>query len=178
MMVIGYDQLPEQLLHGAHLMHVPVDLTALTAHLGIQLVSRSDVPAKVGGFLYRGPLWDVIVVNALHPAVRRRFTIAHEIGHWALDGTGLFFKGDHSGDELEIEHAMDAFAATLLMPDELVKAEVQRFPSVAVLAKTFYVSPAAMKRRLSDLDLVLLDPDPDFDSCFISSSDDLPRDYY
>ncbi len=72
MMVIGYDQLPEHLLQRAHLLHVPVDLIALTAHLGIQLVSRSDVPPKVGGILYRGPLWDVIVVNAHHPAVRRQ----------------------------------------------------------------------------------------------------------
>jgi len=176
MMGIGYDQLPEQLLRRAHLLHVPVDLTALTAQLSIRLVSRSDLPPKVGGILYRGPLWDVIVVNAHHPAVRRRFTIAHEIGHWALDKRGLFFNGMHADDELEIEHAMDAFAATLLMPDDLVKAEVQRSMRVPVLAKTFQVSPAAMKRRLSDLDLLL--PDPDFDGCFASSFDDLPREYY
>jgi Zn-dependent peptidase ImmA (M78 family) len=81
----------------------------------------------------------------------------------------------HADDELEIEHAMDAFAATLLMPDDLVKAEVQRSMRVPVLAKTFQVSPA-MKRRLSDLDLLL--PDPDFDGCFASSFDDLPREYY
>jgi Zn-dependent peptidase ImmA (M78 family) len=118
---------------------------------------------------------DVIVVNAHHPAVRRRFTIAHEIGHWALDKRGLFFNGMHADDELEIEHAMGS-PPTLLMPDDLVKAEVQRSMRVPVLAKTFQVSPAAMKRRLSDLDLLL--PDPDFDGCFASSFDDLPREYY
>lgn len=176
MMAIGYDQLPEQLLQRAHLLHVPVDLTALTAHLGIRLVSRGDVPPKVGGILYRGPLWDVIVVNAHHAAVRRRFTIAHEIGHWALDEGGVFFNGVHAEDELEIEQQMDAFAAILLMPDDLVKAEVQRSLRVPVLAKAFQVSPAAIKRRLSDLDLLL--PDPDFDRCFASSFDDLPREYY
>jgi hypothetical protein len=46
MMGIGYDQLPEQLLRRAHLLHVPVDLTALTAQLSIRLVSRSDLPPK------------------------------------------------------------------------------------------------------------------------------------
>ena len=174
-MAIRYDQLPEHLLPHAHILHAPVDLAALTAQLGIRLVSRGDLPAKVGGFLYRGVLWDVIVVNAHHAAMRRRFTIAHEIGHWALAERGLFFNGVHAEDELEIERQMDAFAAILLMPDELVKAAVQRSPSVPVLAKTFHVSPAAMKRRLSELDLWL--PDPDFDRCFASPFDDIPRDY-
>lgn len=144
---------PLRLLRAADLMRAPVDLVALAAHLEIRLLSRSDLPTKVAGFLFRGPCWDVIVVNADHGHARRRFTSAHELGHWALDQHGVGFKGIHRSDS-KTERLMNAFAATLLMPEELVRAELQAGTALTALPTRFGVSPIAFRRRLLELDLV------------------------
>lgn len=146
------DSSPLALLRAADLMRAPIDLVALAAHLEIRLLVRSDLPAKVAGFLFRGPCWDVIVVNANHGHARRRFTIAHELGHWAIDQHGMGFKGIHRSDSAT-ERQMNAFAATLLMPEELVRAELQAGTAPTALPACFEVSPTALRRRLIELDL-------------------------
>ena len=91
---------------------------------------------------------------------RRRFTIAHELGHWYLHQNGqqsLFCRhGSIDEDSNEerpnlalIEQEANWFAATLLMPAEMVRRQYERTGGdFRRLCSTFKSSGAAMGRRL------------------------------
>ena len=106
-----------------------------------------------------------------HPR-RQRFTIAHELGHWFLhpgrpytvDSTIRVNRRDDlsslATDREEIE--ANAFAASILMPEDLVQAAAQIVGSIGArtakeaivrLANRFEVSEDAMSFRLHNLGL-------------------------
>jgi hypothetical protein len=90
---------------------------------------------------------------------RRRFTIAHELGHWTLHrhDQGIFCRSSViEPDELEErpplppnEADANAFGAALLMPARLMREQYVRCERDFVrLCETFGASGAAMGRRL------------------------------
>lgn len=94
-----------------------------------------------------------------HPN-RQRFTIAHEIGHYALghlDGNTKKFRDtskNYSLSNYDIQEAdANSYAAKLLMPkakiDFLIKEE--EIYSISELARLFKVSKVAMTYRLKNL---------------------------
>src|SRR4051794_27355690 len=61
-----------------------VDVAALAESEGALVVAEPE-PNDFSGFLYQsGNSAPVIGVNSKHPLNRRRFTIAHELGHLLL----------------------------------------------------------------------------------------------
>lgn len=113
--------------------------------------------------------------NSKDPLVRQRFTLAHEIGHYRLhkNESELFVDKDflikkfrntnstYSAQEYLQEQQANAFAAALLMPEHLLKAELAKEDTydyneidlIQLLAKKFQVSVAAMSFRISNLNL-------------------------
>ena len=99
---------------------------------------------------------------------RRRFTIAHELGHWRLHArkgrarTAIHCRPaeiDDARPGLEIDRKIEAeanrFAAALLMPPGILRREApQARLSIPLLAKRFGVSTAAMKLQLNALELL------------------------
>ena len=94
---------------------------------------------------------------------RRRFTIAHEIGHWELhadevSGSFICRRSDvseatrpKSAEQIR-EREANGFAAELLMPAARVHADVARHGrDVVAAAKRFEVSTLAMAWRLYNL---------------------------
>jgi Zn-dependent peptidase ImmA (M78 family) len=137
---------------------LPVNPVEIARRMGVMV--EGD-PFMVGSGYYRANHQGRphISYNSLEPAVRQRFTVAHEIGH--------FVHGDEDAprDTLESfnaksreprEIAANKFAAALLMPAEMVKFLVreQRMTDLSSLAKKFGVSTAAMKFRLTNLGLI------------------------
>lgn len=125
----------------------------------------------VSGLLYRKDGNAIIGVNASHPPTRQRFTLAHELGHFLLHKGALFvdakvnFRDKRSGmgiDRDEIE--ANAFAAELLMPEEIVTTNFKNIINqsrkiteselVTNLAENFKVSDLAMEFRLKNLGLL------------------------
>ena len=93
---------------------------------------------------------------------RRRFTLAHELGHHLLRHSASFYvdfvdvggtAGDSPGYNWQHERAANEFAANLLMPADLVRAAFRRDPDGQRLATTFAVSRLAMGFRLAALGL-------------------------
>jgi hypothetical protein len=89
---------------------------------------------------------------------RRRFTLAHEVGHWVcqvLEGrvAPVFCRAEvvGVGEGRTLEREANVFAAELLMPEERVRAAFDR--SVATTAERFGVSEEAMQWRLYNLGL-------------------------
>jgi Zn-dependent peptidase ImmA (M78 family) len=142
------------LLRDAGLTALPIDVHAAAAHYGLQVRLISDMPDPVSGLLYHGPAAPVIAVNARHSLTRRRFTIAHEIWHWKTDAGAVKVHVDAEGeDHTWAEQTADAFAAELLMPEELVRSEHARNPDREALCWRFGVSSRALARRLTELGL-------------------------
>ncbi|MGH3146792.1 MAG: ImmA/IrrE family metallo-endopeptidase, partial [Rubrobacter sp.] len=108
-----------------------------------------------------------VLINSDKPRVRRRFTIAHELGHIAL---GHLHGGEVVVDETvrgksPREREANAFAAGLLMPEEGVRGGWERLkqrlgehPStidwIVWLAASFGVSDQAAAYRLVNLNLI------------------------
>jgi Zn-dependent peptidase ImmA (M78 family) len=109
-----------------------------------------------------------LLVNESDPPYRKRFTIAHELGHHFLhlmsDGDfvdtkiDLFRDTESTGEESSIEQRRpeiqaNQFASALLMPPELVREAFKNTHDLSELARIFNVSEAAMGFRLSRLGL-------------------------
>ena len=108
-----------------------------------------------------------VLINSDKPRVRRRFTIAHELGHLALGHLlgGQVIVDETVGGKSPREQQANAFAAGLLMPAEGVRGTLGRLkerlgqsPSpldwIVWLAASFGVSEQAAAYRLINLRLV------------------------
>lgn len=150
----------------------PVSVDLIVAHLGVITQARA-LSDGVSGVLVFENDQGVIGYNSLHAPVRQRFTLAHEIGHFVLhikgkeprlfiDKSVAFHRNDDSStgsDNEEIE--ANVFAASLLMPESLVRREIEQRrldlddeDDIDALAKSFNVSPAAMTYRLVNIGLL------------------------
>ena len=130
-------------------------------------VKASDL-RDVSGILVRSKDGNIIGVNSTHPEARRRFTIAHELGHLMLhEGEQVHFdkefrvslRSNESSAGTNVEE-MEAnfFAASLLMPDAMLAAdpraysiELENVESMRELASAYKVSVQAMTLRLARL---------------------------
>lgn len=151
----------------------PVEVEAVAESLGA-VIRRESTDTEISGALYRLDTGPVIGVNEAHPAVRQRFTIAHELGHLMLHEQPVFVdrhyiappvrsrpsylrdtKSSQAVDSLEIE--ANKFAAALLMPPQMIRKAIYGIPipiainCVSTLAKDFGVSEQAMGYRLVNL---------------------------
>lgn len=157
------------LLRKLDLFTVPVDVQAVAERLGATVVV-DDLDDDVSGFLLREKKVTTIAVNKQHHPNRQRFTVAHECGHLFLHaskGDGLWVDkayapilfrdaSSSSGDQLA-EIQANQFAAGLLMPEELLRANVTSQLNdldISRLALRFRVSEQAMTLRLVSLDLL------------------------
>ena len=175
------DEKARKMLEKTRALAQPVDLGQVLDELELELRVR-PMEEEYSGFLAVDKR--VIVVNKLHPAVRRRFTIAHEIGHYDLhrrdqDTTNVFidrtayfhnehevyFRRDQLGAaDYRMEMEANAYAAGLLMPRELLeryldqhsdKIDLSKSESIRVIAEEFDVSRIAMGYRLHNLGFIV-----------------------
>jgi hypothetical protein len=143
----------------------PVDVEELAASLCRLRVRDADDLCPIAGIAPPTPLsglllparWE-IWVRRDEPAPRRRFTVAHEVGHHLLhsDGAAVLCRPADvetaAGDERAREREANRFAAELLMPEPLVRAAANRDgPDPIALAARFGVSDVAMGFRLVTL---------------------------
>jgi len=99
-----------------------IDLKKIAELLGIKL-NYVHLPDNHSGEFDETN--QTIRINQNHPATRKRFTIAHEIGHDVLGHHGISLRSTALGSyesvlEKSNEMAANNFAATLLMPRRLL----------------------------------------------------------
>jgi IrrE N-terminal-like domain len=106
-----------------------------------------------------------IVLNADEAASRRRFTLAHELGHWEChvktsEALPLYCRAeDVSGDtDRALEREANTFAADLLMPEALVQTLWADTWDIRLCARQLGVSPSAMQYRLFEFGLIAEGP--------------------
>lgn len=133
-------------LYGGEEIPVPVEAIAEDL-LGL---SVREIPLDgVSGLLY--PPARAVFLNANDTPARRRFTLAHEVGHWVcqcLEGRGapMMCRAEDVSPEADrtIEREANVFAAELLMPEDAVREAADEAESAARLG----VSSEAMRWRL------------------------------
>lgn len=135
------------------------DVLQHAKELGLEVYS-AELSDGVSGMLLHEPKYGsksgfVIFTEAREPAVRQRFTAAHEIGHFVLHrdiiGNGVqenyLLRSDGLSTRIEVE--ANKFAADLLMPYDMIDAAMREgITSPKDLAKVFNVSEIAMAIRL------------------------------
>jgi hypothetical protein len=106
-----------------------------------------------------------VVLRADEPPARRRFTLAHEVGHWVCqvreghDAPVYCRAADMTpAADRTLEREANVFAAELLMPEPAVREGFQRAASAAELADWFGVSEEAMGWRLFNFGLITEHP--------------------
>lgn len=124
-------------------------------------------PDIVGQIEKRGDSYLISVQGTDHPN-RKRFTAAHELGHFLFhrdllsDGVddNKMYRSTDAGrfynKNIQPRHETEAnnFAAFVLMPEHLVRSEhIRQHGELRALARAFGVSPAAMRIRLQNLGL-------------------------
>ncbi|MEH0628332.1 ImmA/IrrE family metallo-endopeptidase [Streptomyces sp. NPDC020898] len=163
------DAAARALLQEFQVVTAPIDPFALARRLDVQVVPQ-DLDDDVSGMLLRRDGRCVIGVNRTHSLLRRRFTVAHELGHLRMHrgrplildtDTRVSYRNSVSSmatDREEIE--ANRFAAALLAPERLVRDVVHRTTFrtvddlVTQLAGTFELSEIAMTYRLMNLGII------------------------
>ena len=172
-------QRAEGLLASASIKGPPIPTGSVARAAGARVVMDS-LSTELSGLLQLLDGAPTILVNSSHGETRRRFAIAHELGHLSLHrsrgGSQMFVdrgfvfrrgqKAATGSDREEIQANM--FAAELLMPRDWLVQDVGEKgidaagraaigdDAVAELARRYGVSQAAMAFRLANLGLAAL----------------------
>ncbi len=174
------EQRATELIAQQGIVSPPVPVEEICQRLGLHVVYES-LPFDTSSVLIRQPNGrQVIGVNARHALKRQRFSLAHELGHALLHVSDQPPRGDEAvvsrplevlfRDGLagqgtdQIEIAANNFAAALLMPVSLVRAQFQKRWNhtttkrlddvISSLADDFDVSEQAMRYRLVNLGMI------------------------
>lgn len=155
------------------LNQVPVNLDAILDNLKIIKVGTSfDFLEQSDEFKDLGEISGLVLLNGNDVGIfykekdslhRRRFTVAHELGHCCLHGDSLqdgyveFRNNSNNGSVKEIE--ANTFAGELLIPKHSLNNIINRLvkPSITALAEIFEVSLPVMRGRLELLKIPYYD---------------------
>lgn len=157
--------------HGLFKQAVDVDALAEALKIAVQSQPLED---GFSAFLLVKEGNATAFVNSDHHPNRRRFSLAHEIGHFVLHhqptkklddlfldkSVALYTRKDHHSNDMEKE--ANEFAASLLMPRELLDKYVNKNDldiedefDVSRLALAFGVSEQALQIRLNRLHMAV-----------------------
>ena len=157
---LGAEGAAQELLSRYWDRQLPVDPVKIASALGIAVYGRGgwgDQNYPFSGYYTQFNGVPSIEYNVTEASVRQRFTVAHELGHFALgheDAPRDAGNFQSSGDPRE--RLANRFAAELIMPASLITHYYQSglVSSVEVLASIFGVSKDAIGYRLINLGLV------------------------
>lgn len=167
------DRKADEIIRQFDISDPPVDLERIAREFNISIkyqpFTSEDESDDISGMLYRKGDQAIIGINSVHSNARKRFSIAHELGHFFLHKEKIFvdaqvnFRNRISTlgvDRREIE--ANGFAAALLMPKRMLLAHAKKISDQrssldelsTELASMFEVSKQAMEYRLKNLGLI------------------------
>lgn len=175
--------LVEHLLADSGQQYPPVDVNVLARKLHANVIEAHHNDDALSGFLLKQPGSSpaIIGINKSHSVTRRRFTIAHELGHLLLhsfdqvhvDRSGfsrLRLRDSRSSEGVDSEEVeANFFAVELLMPRGMLERDLEAYPDIdlhnehsfeellSTLAKKYRVSPQALNIRLVQLGFIGVD---------------------
>jgi len=136
----------------------PINIAKILEKLGLSLALTGFKDPGVSGAFDKKT--QTIYLSKNDSKKRQAFTIAHEIGHIILGHkkkVDLFYRtqaDSFDGQSQEEEKQANYFAASLLMPKELVEKFWETHHDIELLAAYFGVSRTAAYWRLKELSLI------------------------
>lgn len=155
-----YELKAEDLLQSSYgsldAVQIPIDLDKVIRDSGIRVL-EGTLPDDIEGILNRKD--NTILIKASSPVARKKFTVAHELGHyWLHDNVNVevFYRMDsmNLSTDVELERGANWFASSLLMPSLQVEQYWYLLRDVPKMADKFQVSVTAMRWRLKNLSLL------------------------
>ncbi len=144
----------------------PFDVVEFARDIGLEVKESNELPENISGFIKKNKEGKVsICVNKKHHANRKRFTVAHELGHYFMHGdqldagmidppTDTVLNREH-GVNNNCEYEANEFGASLLMPEPAFKYLWKKEETtIADIALIFRVSESAVMTRGKLLGLV------------------------
>lgn len=160
-----FEELTSNILINNDMFKVPVDVVKIAKLNGIT-VYEGDLEKNVSGAIRYNKETEnfEILVNKNDTRERKRFTIAHEIGHFFLHKEILISDEIHidimyrmpndDEEQKRREKDVDYFAGALLMNRTLLTKMYNESNTITELAEIFDVSVSAMTVRLDILGLL------------------------
>ncbi len=156
-----------EVLKRHNLTTVPIDPVMLAHREGIRVNNAKFADDSMAGMIVKRGKDVTMLVDFDDPPYRKRFTIAHELGHHFLhlmgdgeyiDKEANMFRRQPAEDrrmtpEWRREIQANQFAASLLMPEDEVRRYWNERKSIEELARIFNVSDEAMGYRVDALGL-------------------------
>lgn len=151
---------------------LPIPIIKIVKDAGFSVYVQ-DLPRNIGGYIVVNADLEekfntdkIIVVNESENTKRRRFTVAHEFGHFLFDfssGTEFSnaFENDDTSDSQK-EKRVNAFAAELLMPKEkffdkykeLKEKNISEFDIISTLSDYFLTPIKSVEKRIIEIGLL------------------------
>lgn len=164
--IIGAKNQAQTILSNHNLLNLPVDIDELAKRNEIDIEEMPEALSKksiYGAILATGDTVKIFYSTSINNLGFQRFTLAHELGHYFLEGhlsefadSGGFHisESDFSSKNL-MEHEADHFASGLLMPETICKKLVAQFDDgmsgIRALANEAWASLTAAAIRYIDL---------------------------
>lgn len=162
----GYPITPEQIRIKAKEYNItisPLDIRKIAEDVFGMKICEEDLGKSVSGFLERiGETW-CIYVNKYESDLRKKFTIAHELGHFILHKDRIIAQGASAPDQIffrnddnnSVEQEANNFASELLMPkDEFMSVIKNGYNTLEKLSEYFALSTSAVKYRAYKLGII------------------------
>jgi Zn-dependent peptidase ImmA (M78 family) len=142
----------------------PVDPVTIARKLGLEVL-EADLPDEISGALFKEKGKDPVIMVHRHDSTnRKRFTCAHELGHYvaraesaddAREYDYIDFRNQESSNGNHSEEVFaNQFAASLLMPENALRKIHGKVLNHIEMARYFGVSAEAIKYRLKNLNLL------------------------
>lgn len=161
------EQVVVDLLAENNVLRAPVPVEDIADACGAR-VQVHEFNNEISGMLLRANDQQIIAVEKGQSSVRRRFTIAHELGHLLLHAGQevrvdtdfrINFRDSTSSTAVNVEEIeANAFAASLLMPQQFLQqdmrdrlVDVEDEAMIKDLARMYNVSIQAMTIRIATL---------------------------
>jgi len=143
----------------------------VAAYPDLEIVHADLEDDNVSGVMLYEKEKFTILINTTKPETRQNFTVGHELAHYFLhkeqlkadngivdndswlDGPNMLYRADDM-EKTQLELEANNFAATLLMPEDLLRRAWKAFGSIQECARIFRVSAVAMSIRLTKLGLI------------------------
>ena len=122
-----------ELLLKLDIKNVPIYPRKIARELGIFVHEREAESGYDGYLMCANGAWGIMINSSIKSKARRRFTVAHELGHYCISHHGKdnyqCFRKDISATSSSVrqdEREANEFAVELLMPDSSFRADIQR----------------------------------------------------
>lgn len=148
-----------KLLKDAGQNAIPIDLQMICEYLGFRYIEVDNFPSSLSALCIEQGGIKYAAVNSSHHPHRKRFSFAHELGHWVLGHTRSYSRPDVSIDNppepkdisrssaIE-ESEANEFAGELLVPLVRLKSNLSKAPDLEELSSRFNVSTQVVTIRL------------------------------